>query len=244
MTLTSFPIATVDISDLLITGDTGPTGPAGSDGADGNDGSDGNDGAAGDDGEGLLSGTGSPEGVVSAAAGVMYRDTNGTLGAVVWTKMTGTGNTGWQVTMGDTGEQVLMRWNGGVISTNPFSATLDASRCEIDPAFAGGIFLRRVNSISYWWVKNLVSTANMNFGGENQLITFASWPTELHAFTSFLGDTPMGDSTRIALMPQSNFDRLMFLPRKDLVIGERIATFASEIASFPMFGRPWPTVLF
>ena len=41
-----------------------------------------------------LSGTGSPEGVVTASPGSLYTDTS--TGAF-WNKVTGTGNTGWQM---------------------------------------------------------------------------------------------------------------------------------------------------
>ena len=50
-----------------------------------------------------LYGTGSPEGVITAAVGTYYNDTAGTLGAWRWQKRTGAGNTGWIVTVGDTG---------------------------------------------------------------------------------------------------------------------------------------------
>lgn len=43
-------------------------------------------------GAALYSGTGSPEGVVTAAVGSIYTDTST---AQVWTKVSGAGNTGW-----------------------------------------------------------------------------------------------------------------------------------------------------
>lgn len=52
-----------------------------------------------------LSGTGSPEGVVTAPVGSDYRDTSATTGAIKWIKATGTGNTGWVVEYGDTGSR-------------------------------------------------------------------------------------------------------------------------------------------
>jgi hypothetical protein len=48
-------------------------------------------------------GTGSPEGVVTAAVGTYYNDTAGTLGAWKWQKRTGAGSTGWVCIEGDTG---------------------------------------------------------------------------------------------------------------------------------------------
>ena len=51
----------------------------------------------------ILTGTGFPNGVVSAPVGSTYIDTNATNGAIEWKKATGTGNTGWVVSVGDTG---------------------------------------------------------------------------------------------------------------------------------------------
>ena len=60
-----------------------------------------------------LSGTGSPEGVVTATPGTEYTDTAGTNGAWRWLKVSGTGNTGWVVTYGDTGWRALPQGIGG-----------------------------------------------------------------------------------------------------------------------------------
>lgn len=46
---------------------------------------------------------GSPEGVKTAPIGVRYIDSSATNGALEWSKFSGTGNTGWRVTEGDTG---------------------------------------------------------------------------------------------------------------------------------------------
>ena len=66
-----------------------------------------------------LTGTGFPEGVVTAPVGSMYTDTAATNGAIRWIKATGSGNTGWRVEYGDTGwrniESVLLN---GFTATN------------------------------------------------------------------------------------------------------------------------------
>lgn len=54
-----------------------------------------------------MSGTGSPEGVVTAPVGSQWIDTAATTGAIQWVKATGTGNTGWVVQYGDTGTRNL-----------------------------------------------------------------------------------------------------------------------------------------
>lgn len=51
----------------------------------------------------IRTGTGFPNGVVSAPVGSTYIDTAATNGAIEWKKATGTGNTGWVVSVGDTG---------------------------------------------------------------------------------------------------------------------------------------------
>lgn len=51
----------------------------------------------------IVQGTGSPEGIVTAAPGTLYVDTAATLGASVWRKASGTAKTGWTVMYGDTG---------------------------------------------------------------------------------------------------------------------------------------------
>ncbi len=61
---------------------------------------------------GIITGTGFPNGVVTAPVGSMYTDTDATNGAIRWIKATGNGNTGWKVEYGDTGwreiESVLL----------------------------------------------------------------------------------------------------------------------------------------
>ena len=74
-------------------------------------------------------GTGSPEGVVTAAVGVYYTDTAGTTGAWRWQKRTGAGNTGWIVTSGDTGWRnvaatVLNSWTVSTLKVRRVNETV------------------------------------------------------------------------------------------------------------------------
>lgn len=55
----------------------------------------------------ILSGTGSPESVVSAPVGSTWTDTAATTGAVAWRKVSGTGSSGWVVEYGDTGRRAV-----------------------------------------------------------------------------------------------------------------------------------------
>jgi hypothetical protein len=86
----------------------------------------------------FLQGTGSPLGVVSANPGAIYVDTASTMGASQWQKMSGTGTTGWVVTVGDTGWRavgVTQVWRDAVIGAG---MTLSDDN-------ANGIILRRIN---------------------------------------------------------------------------------------------------
>lgn len=190
-------------------------------------------------------GNGSPEGVVSASQGSVYRDNSATFGAVVWTKYSGgSGNTGWRVTDGDTGQRTVMLWSGGAITYNPLGASF-GSQMQQHATFDGGIFVRRVGHISYLWMKNVTANINLTALSEYYLVNFlGGWPAELNPYISQLGDTPMSDSTRIAFMPQPQFDRIFIIPRADISSGDRVATYAAEIASFPTFGSAWPTSSF
>ena len=51
----------------------------------------------------IMSGTGSPEGVVTAPVNSQWLQSDSTVGAFRWRKASGTGNTGWVVADGDTG---------------------------------------------------------------------------------------------------------------------------------------------
>jgi hypothetical protein len=97
---------------------------------------------------GPLTGTGSPEGVVTATPGTEYLDTAGTCGAWRWLKVSGAGNTGWAVTYGDTGwRQMKADWNVSPRSSgNGFVERLLIRRvdnritlaCYLEAAFGGG----------------------------------------------------------------------------------------------------------
>ncbi len=50
-------------------------------------------------GGGVPSGTGSPEGVITASVGGLYVQTDADPGSVLWVKESGTGNTGWMRTL-------------------------------------------------------------------------------------------------------------------------------------------------
>ena len=86
-------------------------------------------------------GTGSPEGAVTAPVGSTWRDTNATTGAIKWIKATGTGNTGWVVEYGDTGQRYLT-----AVLENGWTAA--------------AFHIRRTGRLVYLTAVNLVGTAS------------------------------------------------------------------------------------
>ena len=85
-----------------------------------------------------LRGTGSPEGVLTAAIGTRYTDTLGTNGAILWIKASGTGNTGWKVEYGDTG------WRD--VSASSFYKN---DQVTLWPLLQGGLHVRRINGVVF-----------------------------------------------------------------------------------------------
>lgn len=89
-----------------------------------------------------LTGTGSPEGVVTAPVGTYYTDTALTNGAMRWAKKTGTGNTGWKCIEGDTGWRAITSWTSGGVVTGQ---ALSASWAPVAGG-SGNIRVRRINN--------------------------------------------------------------------------------------------------
>lgn len=81
----------------------------------------------------IITGTGFPNGVVTAPVGSTYIDTNSTNGAIEWKKATGTGNTGWVVSVGDTG------WRD-------VTATHFSSLIEVISPFDNGVWMRKTDT--------------------------------------------------------------------------------------------------
>lgn len=106
-------------------------------------------------------GTGSPEGVVSAPVGTVYRDLAATNGAVLWVKASGTGNTGWRVMWGDTGWRQVIAWDA---SGNITEGSLNADFAPL-PGSAGWVRVRRTAAETMIAIRNLgVATAGTSSG--------------------------------------------------------------------------------
>lgn len=155
-----------------------------------------------------LTGTGSPEGVVTATVGARYVDTLATNGAVEWIKATGSGNTGWKVAYGDTGWRnvtgnVINGWTANTILFRRIGdlvhvhlENVAASSATSDVAFGvptgyspatpsphRGI-LTSANNVSY---RYLASSSNVTVQGRSGATIYcttswsctAAWPTTL-----------------------------------------------------------------
>ena len=94
-----------------------------------------------------LSGTGTPNGVITASPGTYYTDTAGTNGAWRWLKTSGTGNTGWEVVHGDT------RWRD-----------VTASAINHPGIASGAIRIRRIGEMSFVRIFNLQFSSDHTTG--------------------------------------------------------------------------------
>lgn len=104
----------------------------------------------------MMSGTGSPEGVVPAPVGSIWYQTDSTVGVTHWRKATGTGNTGWVVMEGDTGVRLLASWDSAGTVTGSMPAGLSPGA-----GYAGYVSLRRSNNtVMLQWYGCIISTVS------------------------------------------------------------------------------------
>lgn len=197
-------------------GERGEPGPRGADGAQGPRGEQGERGPQGEPGMGIpqnltllgnqlsisggntvtlpeppnigheIRGTGFPEGKIAAAVGTTYVDMNVTNGALKWIKMSGNGNTGWKVLIGDTGWR-----NAPTVSTSP-------------KAF---VKIRRINHQVFYWLGGLsydffgiVRRGGSDYQQQNS-------DRERNAFIIKNGQIPAGFRTSISLIGNIYSDR-------------------------------------
>ena len=94
----------------------------------------------------VLSGNGAPNGVVTAPPGTLYVDVTKVLGASVWRKDSGVGNTGWVVVSGDTGWMTVRSWTAsGFVTGSAFTSVWGPTA-----GVAGDIRVRRVNQTVFF----------------------------------------------------------------------------------------------
>lgn len=117
-----------------------------------------------------LSGTGSPESVISAAPGSTYLQTDSVTdvkGWIRWIKATGTGNTGWIAgPEADTGWRQIVSWAGGVQDGTNQVGTIDTTQYSLSGT--GGIWIRRIGQYVEWWLHGAITKTN---SGSHKLFT-------------------------------------------------------------------------
>ena len=109
-----------------------------------------------------LSGTGSPEGVVTAAPGSTWLQTDSTTdvkGWIRWVKASGTGNTGWVAgPEADTGWRAIVSWTSGTQDGTNQIGTIDTDQYTLTGN--GYIYIRRIGQYVEWWVRGQITKTN------------------------------------------------------------------------------------
>ncbi|MBK8168425.1 MAG: hypothetical protein IPK64_20950 [bacterium] len=148
-----------------------------------------------------LSGTGTPEGVVTAAPGsswLQIGDAVTVSGNLLWRKATGTGNTGWvpEGALADTGWRNVLTWAGGAFTDTP----LGTPHADWTCIGGGHLYIRRISNteVQYYCYGNLKSPAT---GGSQPLL-----PNLPSAFKG-LGSFPVSTSAGFALQLAPTMDR-------------------------------------
>jgi hypothetical protein len=158
-----------------------------------------------------LSGTGAPEGAVTAAPGSTWLQTDSTVdvkGWICWVKATGTGNTGWVAgPEADTGWRAIVSWTSGVQDGTNQIGTIDTNQYTLSDN--GYIYIRRIGQYVEWWVRGVIYKTNTGshglftvdklipagFRADGGLTYGISVP--FTASTEFLGSYGIGDTPAI-----------------------------------------------
>lgn len=97
----------------------------------------------------VITGSGNPEGVVSAEVGAEYMDTAGTAGNILYIKKTGAGNTGWVITTG-----------AGVTDHASLTSIGTNTHAQIDTHIADGTIHFTEASIDHTAIQNIGSNTH------------------------------------------------------------------------------------
>jgi hypothetical protein len=170
----------------------------------------------------FMQGVGSPLGVVTASPGAIYVDTASTLGASQWQKITGTGTTGWVVTVGDTG------WRN--------MATLASA--DITISTGDIIRARRINEIVHFVIS--VSVTSAGASGANKTL-MQGLPNTFAPFSIYGGIATLSVNRRVILADNSATWSAISAgsANNTFAAGERIQGFFSTTA----LAGAWPTSL-
>lgn len=137
-----------------------------------------------------LRGRGMPNEKITASVGTIYIDLDKTNGAVQWLKVSGDGNTGWEILSGDTGWRVLqtpvslgnakirIRRANNIVFLGAGGLGWDLYGVKsIKDLVDTSIFERTINGEKYTWIRMLNEQGNMNnfipvgFRSESSLLT-------------------------------------------------------------------------
>lgn len=124
-----------------------------------------------------LSGSGSPEGAVTAGIGSVYRRTNGSTGTTLYVKEAGTGNTGWSA-VGGGGGSGLTNLNGLTAGSQSFAVGTSGTDFAISSATSTHTFNLPDAGAS---ARGVVTTGSQTFAGAK---------TVTSVFTANPGTTP------------------------------------------------------
>ena len=110
-----------------------------------------------------LSGTGSPEGVVTATPGSTWLQVGDAVtvsGNLLWRKISGTGNTGWvaEGALADTGWRKIVSWTDGAQDATDQIGTVDTAQYTLSGT--GSIYIRRAGQYVDWWIHGSVAKIN------------------------------------------------------------------------------------
>lgn len=185
-----------------------------------------------------IDGTGSPGGVVAAPVGTLYRDSNGTNGAVLWVKASGTGPVGWRCIAGDTGWRALAAWD----ADGNYTYGALGSYFQPRPATAGGtVMIRRINDSVAIRANNISAAQSANAGTDRELIAGVG---TLTGFRPIGGSSPVVAPLTAARVGTYRYysDALWWAHPVNYAPGDLLISSTLALATF-LTDDPWPTTL-
>lgn len=172
-----------------------------------------------------LTGTGSPEGVVTASPGAVYQQTNGAEGKTFWIKETGTGNTGWRTS------RRIVPWHTDLYGPQSQEAFSLVGPTAATYAFPGSAlssssfeFYSGINPRVLYAVWQVVWTPT-NAAAGIELVKFDAGPTNIVQISEITGVTggPRNDSQDVTVAVKAVVDgQAVATPGVHKQIGHRL----------------------
>lgn len=177
-------------------------------------------GDQGPPGASMMTGAGQPNGAVTAPVGTLFFDTARTAGASVWVKTAGAGNTGWEVTKANTGVVKVVEWDSaGTVTKGSLPANLT-------PRSGGGfIAFAREGDTASLIIRGADITGSVS-------ILCPAWARPVTNARTILahndGTAMVSVGTNVLVIPSGT---------------TRAMNPFSAVATWPLFGTPWPETL-